>query len=189
MRFNVPRTRVARNAQLERLWINIRKLKKFTSRDLQQAARAKPDVVKQYLRALTFGGYLEKKMQGEFTPAQYSLIKDNGVHRPVLTAKGDAAKPSSCQKMWVAIRVLKLFSYRDISLTAEVTNESARRYLRDLQQAGYLTIRKAEPHAPTLYSFLNAKDTGPHAPQVVKGKVFDHNLKKVVFDKKAKVAA
>lgn len=167
------------------IWQVIRAYNSFTVADIQAHVKMHDTSIRIYLWQLEAGGYIAKaKTVGNLGMIQYQLIKDNGVHRPLLNADGTKKKPGANQRMWMCMKVLKMFTYLDVSLTAEVPKESAKTYLRYLDKAGYVFVTKASKNkfSPHTYKFKASNDTGLKAPQIKRDKsVYDQNLHKVMY--------
>ncbi|PZQ46330.1 MAG: hypothetical protein DI551_05290 [Micavibrio aeruginosavorus] len=170
------------NYRLDLVWSAIRKLKNFDSRSLQTASGQPKDVVNRYINLLVKAGILEKSTSPRFFAPVYKLMKDNGIQRPLVNRDGTIASPSSAQRMWIAIKILKVFNYKDVAFSACVTFETAKAYLKGLKNAGYLSVSiPKQQYALVTYRFIPTKDTGFHAPQIIKGNVYDHNTKRYIL--------
>lgn len=81
-------------------------------------------------------------------------------------------------RLWRAMRILRTFTVAELSATAEVSPNSARKYVRALAHAGYLRV--ATPYRQGAVgghaSYLLIRDTGPHAPSIGKQRLRDPNL-------------
>tara|TARA_B100000686_G_scaffold343657_1_gene424885 strand:- start:1091 stop:1639 length:549 start_codon:yes stop_codon:yes gene_type:complete len=167
------------------VWQMIRKLKEFTIYEIMDAVKMDYSSIRTYVRQLEAGGYVEEQKAEKFQKKVYTLIKDVGVHRPVLKANGKPRKPTANQRMWMSMKALKRFSYYDVSITAEVPKGNARSYLKALHRAEYLDLCKQHTHVSAQqYLFKASNDTGPKAPQIRRDKsVYDQNLHKVVWPK------
>lgn len=166
------------------IWKLIRLHKRFTLTDLAKQSTLHRSSIKTYLRLLIKGGFLQAAPAEERQPIVYTLVKDNGFHPPELTAAGSRKKPNGRQRMWMALKALKRFTFKDLALAASVAITTAREYCHLLRDAGYLRlVRAGRPMCHTeLYMFDRAKDTGPLAPRIQKdGALFDRNLGRVVW--------
>lgn len=168
------------------MWAAIRKTRRFDSTKIQRQTRLSKDFVNPFIRSLVNGGFLvqENPGSGQIGPT-YKLEKDVGIHRPMIDCDGKPLEPSSAQKMWRAIKVLRNFTFKDLSLSSDVSDDTARHYLKGLRRAGYLADHvQSEGSGLKTYNLIKSKDTGPRAPQVrADGSVYDHNTKKVVYRK------
>lgn len=166
------------------LWTLIRSLKRFTLSDLCRHSVMDRSSIKTYVGILINAGYVAERKARDGKPVIYSLIKDNGVQRPELTPAGAPKAPNGRQRMWSAMKVLKRFTFRDLSFAAAVGHADAHDYCCLLRKAKYLKV--LEPAKPTcspeVYVLDRAKDTGPLAPMIKRGDiVYDRNLKKAVW--------
>lgn len=171
----------------ELIWTAIRQLRTFRVRDIEDKTRVHERTILSYLQVLTKAGILEKKKisvigHGSLTRAEYTLVKDLGVHTPKFNKKGVNLEDTIQSRVWRAIRVTKKFSLKDLVATVsdEKNTPSAsaiERYLVSLKAAGYLSKKKNDK----IYLLIN--NTGPKAPQIQKTKkIYDPNLQAVVWD-------
>ena len=175
------------------LWELIRELRTdFTVRDLMSHIPIHKNTVRQYLKTLVDAGFLAEglpiALPNDNYAKTYTLIKDNGIVRPVVGKH--MFKPSKMvkksQKIWLAVKASKTFQARDISFMTGVGLTYVKSYLFVLKKARYLKVIKQENHpAPDLYLFVY--NTGAIAPQIKKDKsVYDANLKKIMWSPKTK---
>lgn len=178
------------------LWQFIRKKRTFTISDLHNNTTPVMHVtsIETYIHQLLKGGYIEKIAEHKkltrnkyryYVEFEYRLVKDTGAHRPVLDSNGQPKEPSGNQRIWSAIKVLKTFDYRDVTLTTAAAPNTVKKYLITLNRAGYLRIVvKGTSHHADRFLFMRKMDTGPFAPRIRKnGAVYDPNLKKDVWQK------
>lgn len=176
------------------MWTAIRKLKKFTRRELLRAMKIDRDdnTISPFLKKLMAGGYLRKvseaKSGHENIPAVYELIKDAGINYPRLSKEGKKRPPSERQRMWVAMKVIGTspFDWRDLSLVAKTKPTVTKEYCTYLLRGGYLKIaRKSVPGTPAKYLFIRSMDSGLLAPEVRarRTELFDVNKQKLVWTK------
>lgn len=173
------------------MWKAIRDLRSFTRSDVANLTGHNKTTISTYVEMLRNAGHLSVTTRPH--PAGndekvYTLIKDNGVRRPLLNTAGHKAKPSARQKMWASLKVIgrSPFDFRDLSLVASVTHATAREYCAFLYRGGYLRIvRESVPGRTAQYVFAAARDTGPLAPIVSRDHsvVTDANTGKVVWQK------
>lgn len=174
----------------DRMWQSIRKLRKCTCMELQEAA-GKPflnlETIQDYLLALSRAGYLQAlNKQGhdgrtKFDQVHFELVKD-AITAPRLSKDGKPViQGTATLAMWRAMKALKEFDYRDIQRAAtlgnicKVTPQTAKSYVVILARAGYFrTLREAQGPIPARYRLV--RDTGAHAPAITRRKaVFDRN--------------
>jgi len=161
------------------LWQAIRDYRRFAMNDLYGSACLSRATIKRFVDRLVSGGYVAKMENDGRQPVIYKLIRDCGVHCPDLDAHGHVRPVSGRQKMWAAMKILKFFTYQDLSLAAAVDQGDARFYCGCLKRAGYVKVSQPAiwGHRPATYMFNAAMNTGPYAPQVRKNKgIFDRNL-------------
>lgn len=161
------------------MWALIRKLETFTMRNIVTTLGMGEPAVRTYIGMLMRGGYVERVVpKPKPGVIFYRLVKDIGYHKPELAKDGTRLPPTGQQRMWVAMKVLKMFSYLDISLTAQVPHSTARTYCTCLARAGYLVKWK---HNSSRFSYDQKRDTGPQAPRVRARTIYDVNLQRVVW--------
>jgi hypothetical protein len=120
----------------------------------------------------------------------YRLIRDIGSAAPRLNRRGDARehRPSGYQRLWTAIQVLKEFDQVELVMTARLSEETVRKYLRLLVLAGYLQEVRTAP--PRRWRLLPDKWTGPLSPQITHLRaLYDPNIGEVVFATRREEAA
>lgn len=174
----------------ERMWATIRKLRKCTCMQLQEAAGApylNLETIQDYLLALSRTGYLEaQNQQGhdariKFDEVHFKLVKDSLEAPRINKAGKPVTQGLATLAMWRAMKALKAFDYKDVQNAASlgtvcvVTAQSAKSYVLLLARAGYFrTVREAKPGIPARYRLV--RDTGAHAPAITRRKaVFDRN--------------
>ena len=167
------------------IWQIIREYKKVTIPMIQEYVSMHSTSIKTYLLQLEAGGYIARDgYVGKLSAVQYILIKDNGIHRPILNADGTKQKAGANQRMWMCIKALGQFNYKQVSLAAVVSDSNAKTYLRFLERAKYIfVLKKAKASlSPTVYQFKESNNTGYRAPQIRKDKsVYDLNIHKVMY--------
>lgn len=166
------------------LWKVVRHYKRFALVDLYRNSSLSHRVIERFVQKLVNGGYL-KEMGGDGRkPVIYSLIKDVGVQCPDLKPDGSLRPVSGRQKMWSAMKVLKRFTYQDLSFASAVPQPEAKFYCIMLKKAEYITVVEADINSikPETYIFNKTKDTGPFAPQIQRDhSIYDRNLAQVVW--------
>lgn len=186
MELNINTTKPGRDG----IWQIIRHKRIFTINDLMSCSHMDHSSIRTYLSALINGKYIQKKKRPKGSPLctchEFELINDVGINAPELNADGTPKKLTKNQKIWLSIKVLKRFDYRDVSFATQVEKNYTRKYLQALRNAEYLkVISEATYEHPEKYWFLPANDTGRKAPQIKRDKsVYDPNIDKVVFDPK-----
>lgn len=168
------------------LWETMRRLKRFCVADLRPSGDS--DTVREYLRRLEAGGFLER--EGEpvrFKPMYYRLVRDTGLEAPRLGLDGaPSGLGKGREQMWRAMKMLPSFNVVDLAVNAstedvQVAENEARDYVKHLERAKYLAIVKPATHLGKAVYRLT-RNTGPRPPMVTRAKiVFDPNLGKVAW--------
>lgn len=169
------------------LWDAIREQRTFTVRSVAGRARLGLDTVREYLIGLQKANYIrltgaDYTIQG--TPAKiYKLVKDAGVDAPKVRKDGsETIRGRGREQMWTAMRILKVFSPRDLAMHAStgklgVALAYAKEYCIFLARVGYL-VREKDGR----FRFKEENFTGPLAPMIQRTKqVYDPNLRRVVW--------
>jgi len=179
-------TKLAQNR--DQLWTLMRDMRRFTLTDLADKSTMERSSIRTYLKILEKAGFIAVLKQEKYKPHVYNLVRDNGVYRPELTTEGDAKPPTGRQKMWMAMKALGNFNYKDVAFTASVTINVAKEYCIALRNACYLRVVEiSKPGTPETYVFVKSKDTGLKAPQIKKDKsIYDRNLHKTVWTPEGK---
>ncbi|WP_238121987.1 MULTISPECIES: MarR family transcriptional regulator [unclassified Xanthobacter] len=105
-----------------------------------------------------------------------------GPRGPIAVAARRPKRRTIRDKMWSAIRMARKFDLARLEALAGATNANARRYVRALQRAGYLSELRRQPgEAATSNGFkrwLLVDDPGALAPiPKLDGRVWDPNRK------------
>lgn len=171
-------SRYQRKKGRDKVWQEVRRQREFTTNDIAARVTLNVSSIRDYLQQLVKGGYLECDRRDRKN--HYRLIVDNGRHAPDLKPNGQKRRPTSQQRIWAAIKVLKTFTHKDVSLAARTTDGWTRRYLVYLRDAGY--IRTVKPmRSPEVFRYIAANDTGPLAPRILgDGRVYDPNIDAVI---------
>lgn len=85
--------------------------------------------------------------------------------RPPDRCKIQRAHRNGCARMWTAIRVLKVFSIKELTAAASVSEASARKYMRLLERAGY--VAKTTRRSANNIGWRLIRHTGPHHPGAI----------------------
>ncbi|MBN7785165.1 hypothetical protein JYP51_09560 [Ponticoccus gilvus] len=166
----------------QEIWTAMRGLgRPFTTTDLVEATGAARKTVHDYLGCLAAAKYVTHEpaaVRGQ--AATYSLIRDTGHHAPRLRADGsEVTQGVATDQMWRSMRILKKFSFRDLTETAtvDITEGAARAYCKMLLSTGYLRVlKKADPVKGRIAQYALIRDSGPRPPKVQRVKqVFDPN--------------
>ena len=186
------------------IWTEIRRLGAgdalFTTPDIWEGCgREIPrDTVRDYVRALHAGGFLEQvTASGPRKAATYRIVGKHGAEAPRVRPDGSiVTQGAGTEAMWRTIKVLGTFSAAELALTAStdvapVTEETAKTYLRYLERAGFVRcVVKGKPGRggnKDRWNFVKSRDPGPLPPQIQRIKqVFDPNSNSVVWPKESR---
>lgn len=171
----------------QRIWEEVRKLRKFGFGDLrgELSGAIQPDTIRVYLRSLVAAGYVTASLSGQRTV--YELTKDCGVEAPRLRKDGTAVTMGLAQEqLWRTLQILRT-PMTPLQLAAQASTPevrvhevAARDYLENLCRAGYLQ-RQGEG-ARAKYQLEPGHNSGPRAPQVQRiRQVYDPNWDRVVW--------
>lgn len=184
----------------ERMWAAIRKLRQFTPMQVQEQA-GKPwvsiDSIQEYFAALTKNSYIKlrgrtgKPGGSDITSEQrHELVRDT-IDAPRFNKAGEPVTQGlPLLAMWRAMKVLKQFDAHDVQRVANVGDvcavslETAKRYLRLLDKAGYMRVvaEATSGRGGQLARYHLVRDTGAHPPAITRRKaVFDRNLGKFTW--------
>jgi hypothetical protein len=164
-------------------WKYMRKRKTFTLEQLREHLEVSDRTAGMFVECLRKHEYLaierdkrNGQARGEF---EFRLVKDTGAAVP--QTMGDkiwdpnlaGPIPAARQRIWNALRNTHAQApIGDLMLRADVGRQYCSRYLRKLEDYGYLRV----DGRPSCYYLL--KDTGPFCPVPIDGEVFDQNLGK-----------
>ena len=187
--------RIDRYTSREALWAAMRRLGRFTVRQVCEETRLGIHTARDYVRGLEAAGYLRRvgsvRTRGgpiACRAAVYELVRDVGVEAPRVRKDGtEVTQGRGREQMWRAMKILGEFSARDLAVHASteahaVSLEDAKHYIKYLVKAGYLAVVRARKGEPYRYRLLPSKNTGPRAPMIQRVRqVFDPNLGRVVW--------
>ena len=124
----------------------------------------------------------------------YRLVKDIGYTAPQVSKRGEIIKKSSCNKaMWNTLRITQnALNYEELAQLSsndeiQISQLTAREYLRFLYQAGYLKLvsRYKTTGGKNKFQLFSAMNTGPIPPQIQRAKqVFDPNTNQVMYSER-----
>ena len=101
----------------EAIWSAIRKLPRFTVRDLQQETTLEISTVRDYVSGLTAAGYLSQE-EG-VCPFSFVLKKNVGVDAPRVRKDGTIVTQGQGRiNMWRTMRILRIINAKDLAVTA-----------------------------------------------------------------------
>ena len=186
--------RVGAHGSREALWAAMRRLGRFTVRQVTDETRLGLDTARDYVRGLELAGYLKRAGIAEGTgqgvarrAVVYELVRDVGVEAPRVRKDGtEVTQGRGREQMWRTMKVLGEFSARDLAIHASTEEHSvslkeAKHYIRYLVKAGYLAVVRTTGLA-WRYRLLPSKNTGPRAPMIQRVRqVFDPNLGRVIW--------
>lgn len=169
------------------VWAEVRRQRDFTVADIANRVDMKRDSVREYIKRLQAGGYVEQAEDFQ-TSWQYRLVKDTGQTAPRLRKDGSpVTQGAGVENLWRAMRMNPQFTIVDLMAlsnteTTRVKDRSVRDYVGALVRAGYLrVVRKANPAIGQTALYRLVRNTGPKPPQIQRVKqVFDPNLGEVV---------
>lgn len=178
----------------QRIWEAIRaKREGLTCYDLARKSSVDDETVRSYLQSLLNGGYLAYEDGSPAgSPSDYStktlkLIQDCGSEAPALCRDGRPnTQGMGNEAMWRTLRIIGECSAQELaayaSASTPVAVETAKRYLKWLNRAGYvLAVRKPGSRAYR-YKLAPGRYTGPRPPMIQRTRqVYDPNLAKVVW--------
>ena len=175
------------------VWETIRRLRRFTVKQLAAEIDHLPDSVRTYVDCLSAGGFIsvvdqEASANNRFAKV-YELVRDIGVEAPRLQRDGTPCTQGRArEQMWRTMKLLDSFTPRELAISASteeqpVNETDAGDYVKRLHKAGYLTLTvPSTPVRQARYRFVKARNTGPRPPMVQRLKtVFDPNLGQIVW--------
>lgn len=195
-----------RKAQLElagplsvrdRLWSAMRALRCFTYQELYRRAIRGPSdrgaadaggQMERYVRSLERAGYLRGSAGKPGQERSFELVRDPGVEAPRVDKHGRVIVRGAAQTaLWRTMKILRIFTVVELAHAAstealKVGEETTRRYVRFLERARYLVVRKDLGASTAHYEFMRSRDTGPLAPEIrSKAHVYDPNRGEVAW--------
>lgn len=192
----------------QRIWTTIRQLGAEGSRisrpDIAFVSKAAERAISDYVQRLLLGGYLkadqvrprDRLCNKEFAYVTYKLTRDVGATAPRLKRDGTLKRESNRERMWRALRILRSCSALDLQLSVnaagggpELPYLTAKTYLLQLRQAGYLAVaqagRSGQGKAGSVFRLVPSMNTGPRSPIKQKGgAVYDPNKGEVAWQPK-----
>lgn len=188
---------VGGKSKRQRMWEAIRAHRQhFVLLEIARIADADLDTTKTYLQALEKGGFivLLNPTRGGHDEKRWQLVQDNGLEAPRLTKAGKpVVQGLSNEQMWRTMRIVKHdFNARELAglastATVTVNVDAAKKYLKHLADAGYLTVvslgkGRGQGGVQSRYQFNQQRYSGPRPPMIQRTKsVYDPNLGKVVW--------
>lgn len=158
--------------------------------------RIDEDTIKTYVESLVRAGFVRRlnpARSARYEPARFQIARDVGIEAPRVTKAGKlVTQGGGREALWRSMKILKTFTRAELAQAAstasnKVDDEEANTYVYFLAKAGYLAVLKpGKPHHPARYRFIQAKNTGPRAPQIQRVRhVYDPNLGAVVWHPEA----
>lgn len=174
------------------IWAALRQLRSATVRELMRTSFVPERTIRSYLEALEAAGIVTRaEDRGPGGGARYVVARDAGHEPPRLRSDGTpVTQGSGRDRMWRSMKMLKVFTARDLAVTASVEGAAvsegeARAYLVALKRAGYVVMQvpaSTHPKAPRRETYRFAHNTGPLAPMVTRLKsVWDPNERRIVW--------
>ena len=173
----------------EKLWAAMRELHTFSVSDLAHAAGVDRHAYRMddYLGSLVRAGILGKDKPARFTAATYTLLRDLGVDAPRVRKDGSTLPDTAQERMWRAMKVLRMFSVQDLVVHASLPNDAiapsaADAYCKWLERGKYLIrMGRDESGFARIGRYRFVYDSGAKAPQILRVKqLYDCNLGKIV---------
>jgi hypothetical protein len=137
--------------------------------------------IRDYLRALTAGGYLVKLTPDDAPDeAAYRLERDAGYEAPRVRADGTEIPRPGRERMWSVMRVLKDWTALDLAVHSSLDDQTvaeseADQYCKTLCRAGYL-----QRVQPGRWRLVGSRWRGPKPPMVRRDRsIFDPNTKTI----------
>lgn len=175
------------------MWEYMRKHGVFTMQNLAQHSDRKVESVREFIKLLLKGGYIEETGY-EISPLdrvskrkQFRLIKNTGHETPRLRLDGSELVTVNDQ-MWRAMKLIGNFNYFELALAAstdelKVKPEAAKSYCYYLKKSGHLVeVAASSNQDKASYRLVPAMNSGPQAPMVLRTKVvFDPNLGTILW--------
>ena len=171
----------------EKLWTAMRRLERFTVPELARAAGVDRHAynVRDYLLGLVRAEILgvERPAGRPGECSVYVLSRDLGVDAPRVRRDGSMPRESAQSRMWKSMKILRVFSVRDLVVHAALPDApiapAALRYCQWLARGGYLAPLPREKGDVARYRFI--RDTGAKAPQILSVKqLLDANTGKIM---------
>ncbi len=192
--FSVEDQGGARPSRQEQIWTAIRAMRVFCVADVQAATGAGGSTVRAYLARLVGAGIVVETDPAETDDTarrvrHFRLATDVGVAHPRFSADGARVlRHERCECMWRTMRILKRFGAAELARMSATsrgapTRAEASRYAAALRRAGYLRLVEERPRrlGGAVYMFLESRFTGPLAPEMRAGGVYDRNLRAFVW--------
>lgn len=181
------------------IWEAIRRLKTFTTLQLEGETRIKEPTIRTYVLGLERAGHLRMigikenhPSHGRYKPAEWTLIKDVGVEAPRVTKQGTrVTQGAGRDNMWRGMKILGDFDAAELAGVASVNGVSvsladAKHYCKYLEKAGYIKkLKNGRPGGPlSRFQFVRSRNTGAQPPMIQRThQLFDPNLGEVVWPK------
>lgn len=175
----------------QRIWEALRKLVhadgKASTYTVARRSGETDNTVRCYLYSLERAGVLAKAEE----PGTWLLVKDEGAEAPRVNQTGKRLAPDAYECLWRALRITgEMNAEEAVGMVAAggatITSQSARVYLQQLANAGYLVRVDGIPGKPARYTLIRSRNTGPLHPiyqRIDAGQLYDPNLGQVVWVK------
>lgn len=174
----------------ERVWDAVRQTPDaFTRMEIAKKTKVDYSHVQAIVGGWQKAGYvsvIEKKESNISTELVYELLKDTGNEPPRVDYKGKYKAQTTNELMWRTLKIIGNCNASQLSSAAStdeitVTVRRAKKYLRLLCKAGYLTlVSKGRGRKQAVYRLT--LNTGAKPPQILKTEqVYDANCDQVVY--------
>ena len=188
----------------QRVWLAIREHRdEFTIQKVATQGQMKYESAREFVNCLNKAGIV---VVISSTPVHhekcvvkqkvFKLVRDLGGTVPTVSKTGEIqSKQTGTKAMWNTLRITKNpMNYVELARISsndelEITELTAREYMRFLYEAGYLRIVSESSTTGAgvkrKYQLLPGMDTGPNPPQIQRAKqVFDPNTSTVMYSER-----
>ncbi len=153
----------------------------FSVRSIQQRSSASEPTVREFIGRLLRGRFIEQRIE---RPEIWFAVAKPQAETPRVRKDGSLIESAgAAQCMWNAMRTLFQQGFDAIDLAGyastdevKITLSAAQLYIKRLAAAGYLIKLQKGSSATALWRLDPARNTGPHAPMILKTQLlFDPN--------------
>ncbi|MBF0424307.1 MAG: hypothetical protein HQL66_00595 [Magnetococcales bacterium] len=146
--------------------------------ELKRSTNVSLDTSLEYVNRLRRAGIVTLAPAQPPGGERFHLAQDYGADAPLVDERGvvQLREATGQERMWRGMRLLKIFSWRDLAFQVRCTPPSAKDYIQRLAKAGTLEVVEASrPGRPARYRITPGSD-GPQAPRIARDKsVFNPN--------------
>lgn len=167
----------------QKMWRVIRAFEKFSISEIAEFAEISVDSAHKYVWMLRRHGYVTWQ-EGDRDNTKFRLVRDTGSSAPIESA-GSLKDPNMAgkiedesQRMWIAIKAMKVWDCYSLAAHAGVKYPTAIRYSKCLAAAEYANYEQRDARIKNSRDqYQLTKMTGPDAPLFPEdGSLFDPNL-------------